>query len=235
MSRLSSHPNPGFKTWLIHGDVQMGTFWYCLMRRIFHVVVSAYGKVRVFNRRVEPVSGGAVYICNHQSYLDPILVSYALKRPMNYMARDTLFGKIFGPMIRSVNAFPVKRGTADTGALKEAMRRLKANSQVAIFAEGTRTTDGRIAPLLPGAMLLAQRAAQWTVPVVIDGAIECWPRWQKLPSPGNIIVQYGKPIPREVAASMKPAELAAMIRRQMIEIQAEMRKRIGRPPIIYDD
>ncbi len=233
--RLSSHGNPKFKTWQLQGDIQMGTFWYCLMRRIFHVTVSTYGGVRVFNRCYEPTEGGVLYISNHQSFLDPILMSYALKRPMNYMARDTLFGSIFGPMIRTVNAFPVKRGTADTGALKEAMRRIKKNGQVVLFAEGTRTKDGRIAPLLPGAMLLAQRAAQWTVPVVIDGATECWPRWQPLPGPGSIVVQYGPPIPRQEAAAMKPDELAANLRRQMIAIQAEIRRRVGRPPLHYDE
>jgi 1-acyl-sn-glycerol-3-phosphate acyltransferase len=206
------------------------------MRTVLQVVLSAYCRVRVFNRHYEPASGGAVYVCNHQSFLDPMLMSYALRRPMNYMARDNLFRVPgFGRLIREFYAFPVKRGTADTGAMKEAMRRIKAGGQVVLFAEGTRTLDGRIGPFLPGVALLAQRVAKWTVPVVIDGAFESWPRTQKLPSMGNIIVQYGPPIGREEAARHTPEEFINSVRKICIDMQAEVRQRIGRPALIYNE
>ena len=190
---------------------------------------------RVFNRRVEPAEGGAVYICNHQSFLDPILMSMALQRPMNYMARDTLFRRpICKRIIESVNAFPVRRGSADMGALKEAMRRVKAGGQVVVFPEGTRTHDGRIEPFLPGVALLVQRTRATTVPVVIDGAFECWPRGQKLPWPGPIVVQYGQPIPPAEARAMRARQLVARLREELIAIQADVRQRLGRPAIVYD-
>jgi 1-acyl-sn-glycerol-3-phosphate acyltransferase len=115
--------------------------------------------------------------------------------------------------------------------MKEAMRRLKDGGQVVVFAEGTRTIDGTIGPLLPGVAMLAQRAAQWTVPVVIDGAFECWPRTQALPSPGSIAVQYGQAISREQAGAMKAEELMAMVRGRMIEMQTALRRRVGRPAL----
>ena len=175
-----------------------------------------------------------MYICNHQSFLDPILMSLGLCRPMNYMTRDSLFrNPLFGRVIRSFNAFPVRRHTADLAAMKEAMRRLKAGGQVVVFAEGTRTTDGRVGPMLPGVALLAQRAAQWTVPVAIDGAFEAWPRTQPLPSPGFISVSYGRPIPREQAADMEPHELMRRVRATIIDLQADLRRRTCRPALKY--
>jgi 1-acyl-sn-glycerol-3-phosphate acyltransferase len=204
------------------------------MRRVFQVTMSALWGVRVFNRHREPPEGGAVYICNHQSFLDPMLMSLALRRPMNYMARDTLFRfPGFAGLIRSLNAFPVRRGTADTAALKEAMRRLKAAGQVVVFAEGTRTRDGRIGPLLPGVAMLARRAAQWTVPTVIDGAFECWPRWRALPRPGNVVVCYGRPIPQSEAREARPEAFMAGVRDTLVRMQADLRRRVGRPPLEY--
>jgi 1-acyl-sn-glycerol-3-phosphate acyltransferase len=206
------------------------------MRRVFQVFMGGLWKIRVFDRHIEPTSGGAVYVCNHQSFLDPMLMSLALRRPMNYMARHTLFkGRLFRPLIESLNAFPVQRGKADTAALKESMRRLKAGGQVVVFAEGTRTGDGRIAPLLPGVALLSQRAAEWTVPVVIEGAFEAWPRKQPLPSTGSITVRYGRPIPRSEARRLPAEELMGRIRRTMIAIQADLRRRAGRSALIYPD
>ena len=235
MRSPTSHPNPLLRCWRFAPGVQRPNLWYRFGRRLFQVTFSALCGVRVFDRCREPAEGGVLYICNHQSFLDPILMSMALRRPMSYMARDTLFR--FPPfrwLIRSFNAFPVKRGTADTGALKEALRRLWAGGQLVVFAEGTRTTDGRIGPLLPGVSLLIQRGAEWTVPVVIDGAVECWPRWRMLPLPGSIAVRYGRPIHKSEAAGLDPADLLARIRREMIEIQADMRRRLGKPAIDYE-
>ncbi len=236
MTSTTSYPNPMLH-WYDFGKGSVGpTFYYTFMRFLLQMTMPLLFKTRVFNRHFEPDGGSAVYICNHQSFLDPILMSFALKRPMNYMARDTLFhSPIFKWMIESVNAFPVKRGTADTGAMKEAIRRLKAGGQLVLFAEGTRTLDGRIGPLLPGVALLSQRSADWTVPVVIDGAFECWPRTQPLPSPGNIVVQYGRPIPQSEARSMEPHDLMARVRRTLVEIQTDLRRRIGRPCLKYED
>jgi len=230
----TSYPNPRLAGWRLGGSVPRPNLWYRAMRRLFQVTMCALWKVRVFDRRHEPASGGVLYIANHQSFLDPMLSSMALRRPMNYMARDSLFGfPVFRGVIRSLNAFPVRRNTADTGALKEAMRRLRAGGQVVIFAEGTRTRDGRIGPLLPGVALLIQRAADWTVPVLIDGAFECWPRWRPSPMPGSVVVRYAEPISRAQAAEMDSPELLERIRAILIEMQADVRRRVGRAPITY--
>jgi 1-acyl-sn-glycerol-3-phosphate acyltransferase len=205
------------------------------MRRFFQITMCAMWKVRVFNRHYEPPDGGAVYICNHQSFLDPMLMSLALRRPMNYMARDTLFRiPVFKQIILSFNAFPVRRDTADVAALKEAMRRLKRGQQVAVFPEGTRTYDGRIGKFLPGAAVLCQRAAEWTVPVLIDGAFEAWPRTQELPSPGSVVVQYAPPVPQKEARTRKSDEFMERVRQTIIGMQADVRRRLGKASLKYE-
>ncbi len=235
MTPLRSYPNPDLLRWALPANVQNCTFWYRCGRIVALFSSTLALRIRVFNRHNEPTSGGVLYISNHQSFLDPLLTSCMLQRPGNYMARHSLFRtRAFALLIRSFNAFPVHRGTADIAALKEAMRRLKAGAQLVLFPEGTRTQDGRIGPLLPGVSLLAQRAADWVVPVVIDGAFEAWPRTQVLPSLGNVVVQYGRPISRAEARAMKSRELPQHIRRQMIAIQADIRARVGRPAIQYD-
>lgn len=231
----TSYPNPALTGWRLGPGVQQGNPIYRLMRRFFQVTIGGMWKVRVFDRCHEPTSGSALYICNHQSFLDPMLMSFALRRPMNYMARDSLFrSQPFKWMIETVNAFPVRRNTADTGAIKEAIRRLKAGGQVVIFAEGTRTRDGRIAQFMPGIAMLAQRFADWTVPVVIDGAFEAWPRTQALPSGGSIVVQYAPPIPQHVVRQISSEEFVRQVRGTLISMQAGIRQRVGRPGLNYD-
>ena len=233
---LSSYPSSHINRLKLCCDVRPLSIWYRMAQRFLQVMMCSFWRVRVFNRRFEPPEGGVLYICNHQSYLDPPLAAFALQRPMHFMARDSLFR--FGPfrwLIESLNAFPVRRGVADTKAMKEAIRRLKNDKPVVIFPEGTRTEDGRVRPFLPGVALLAQRAAAWTVPTLIDGAYECWPKGQGLPDIGNVVVQYAAPISRDQAGKMSPEEFVGDVRKQIVKMQTEVRRRVGRPELTYDD
>jgi len=229
-----SHPNPLLRRIRLPKTIESSNPFYFAMRWGLRVTMPAAWKARVYGRHNEPAEGGVVYISNHQSFLDPMLVGFGLIRPLSYMARSTLFDTPgLKQLISFLNAFPVKRGTADTGALKEAMRRIKRGGQVLIFAEGTRTRDGLISPFLPGVALLAQRAAKWIVPVVIDGAFEAWPRTRGLPGAGHIVVSFGEPIAQEHARRFKPAPLVEHIRQIMIQMQTGVRRRLGRPELKY--
>ncbi|HUU21872.1 MAG TPA: lysophospholipid acyltransferase family protein, partial [Phycisphaerae bacterium] len=143
---------------------------------------------------------------------------------------------VFRQMILSLNAFPVRRGTADTAAIKEGLRRLKRGEQLVVFPEGTRTTDGRIGPFLPGVTVLARRAAEWVVPTVIEGAFELFPRTRLLPALGpRIAVAYCRPFPKREIDRLGPEGLLPAVRERMIAMQADLRRRMGRGPLRYDD
>ena len=235
MTGIRSHPNPSLHDLARRKDIQRFSPYYNFWRALLRVSMPIVFKTRVFNRHYEPATGGVVYICNHQSFLDPMLMAFGLRRPVNFMARHTLFEiPGFKQLIESVDTFPVDRDSSGMGGLKEAMRRVKRGCQVAVFAEGTRTYDGKIQPFMPGVALLSQRGADWTVPVVIDGAFEAWPRTKKLFGFGNIIVQYDKAIPQSVARGMKPKDFVEMVRQRMIKLQTQMRERMGRAPLEYD-
>lgn len=200
--------------------------WYIVLRHIARVIFIAAFGLRVFHRRRLPREGGVLVVSNHQSYLDPVLGPVGMKRPFHPMARQSLFR--FGPfrwLIRSLHAFPVKRGRADVGAIKEALRRLKRGRVVLMFPEGTRTRDGSIGRLLPGPVAVAARAGVSMVPMVVDGAYEAWPRAQPVPLPHPIRVAFGEPIEVTKADAEHPERVMAEIRERMLELQAELRYR----------
>ena len=232
MKGLPSHPNPRLSGWSLPEGVPTPNLWYRFCRFAYGMLAVPLFKLRVFNRHYEPARGAALYICNHQSYLDPAVMSLALKRPMNFMARDSLFRiPIFGAWIRSLKSFPVKRDAADTGALREALRRLKHGEQLVVFAEGTRTQDGRVGQFLPGVAMLARRAAEWVVPTTIEGAFDIYPRGQALPTLGQVLVAYSKPLGRSELDRLGDEQLLAVVRRRIIAMQSELRLRMGRPAL----
>jgi 1-acyl-sn-glycerol-3-phosphate acyltransferase len=174
--------------------------WYNALRVLCRLAgVVCYG-IRCEGRDEIPATGGVLILSNHQSHFDPVLVGLASNRRMSYLARDTLFG--FAPfrwLIHSLDAIPIDREGLGMSGLKETLRRLRRGELVLMFPEGTRTTDGEIAPLKPGVSALARRAGVPLLPVAIEGAFQAWPRWRKYPRLGKIVVQFGPPIlPAEI-------------------------------------
>ena len=172
---------------------------------------------RMFGMRHVPRDGGVLLVSNHQSFLDPMLITLGLPRECSYMARDSLFKtEAFGRLISAYNAFPVKRGTADIGAIKESLRRLKAGHLLTMFPEGTRTCDGQIGPMQTGPVMIARRADVPIVPATILGAFEAWPRSAKLPRLKPVIVSYAPPIPPDRLRALGDDRAAEHIRDQIV-------------------
>ena len=69
--------------------------WYRFCRIVCQGVFTGFFRGRVFGCRNVPRTGGVLLVCNHQSYLDPVLATAALPRECHYMARDTLFRNAF--------------------------------------------------------------------------------------------------------------------------------------------
>jgi 1-acyl-sn-glycerol-3-phosphate acyltransferase len=112
-----------------------------------------------------PMNGGLVVAANHRSYLDPPLLGTWFPRPIHYMAKQELWKiPLLGPLISSVNAFPVNRDAADIGSIKRALRILRDGGVVGIFPEGTRNVSGE-AEVKSGAVVLASSAHCPVVPV----------------------------------------------------------------------
>ena len=200
--------------------------WYHFLQRALQVAAVAVYRVRYSGRQNIPAFGGVLVVSNHQSHLDPPLVGIGCPRPMNYLARDTLFRFApFGRLIGSVGAIPIDREGMGLGGIKESLRRLKRGEMVLIFPEGTRTRDGQIAPFRPGFTALAVRSKAAILPVGIDGAFQAFPRWQKFPGPGRIRVRFGAPILPAEIAGRDEHELLAEVERRVRECQAEIRRR----------
>lgn len=140
------------------------------------------------------------------------------------MARDTLFANpAFGWLIDTLNAFPVKRGEGDVGAIKETLRRLKRGALITVFPEGTRTPDGAIGPMRSGVVLLARKARVPLVPTLILGAFDAWPRRQLLPSPSPVLVAHAEPLTPEQIDAMEPEACMDAVRARIVA----MRQRFG--------
>ncbi len=209
--------------------------WFEFCRTLCRIFCRVCFRVRIYGKENIPKEGAVLLVSNHQSFVDPLFCGNWVGRQVTFMARDSLFrNRFFGAILRSVNAIPVKREEADVGAMKVIIGRLKEGRVVCLFPEGTRTEDGRINELKAGFGLLARRGGAAIVPVVVDGAFECWPRDKKLFKFGSgVTVHYGPPTAFEQVKEPDERQLAAELTATLRKMQNECRKSAGKDAFDY--
>lgn len=202
--------------------------WYRLVQQVALVWFSIAGGIRATGRKNVLQSGPILLVANHLSFLDVFILGLLLHRPLNYVARSTLFKPLLGCFIRSVGGFPIQRDGMGSQGFKETLKRLKAGGIVTFFPEGTRSADGELGPLKEGIGTLATRSRAVIIPAGLAGTYEAWPRWRKLPRPYPIRIHYGRPILPETLDGLSSAEATALIRQRLLEAIGEARKGLAR-------
>ena len=189
-----------------------------------YLAVTAF-QVRCWGRENFPRTGGALVCSNHQSFLDPVVIGNSSSRPINYLARKSLFQ--FGPLgwlLDFVNTIPVEREGFGVGGIRETLRRLKRGEMVLLFPEGTRCSDGQIQPFKQGFSAIARRSRVALVPVGVDGAYDAWPRSERLPQFQQVRVVVGEPLSPELVQSLDDEQLLEELSRRIIDCIAQARQ-----------
>jgi 1-acyl-sn-glycerol-3-phosphate acyltransferase len=204
------------------------TWIYSLGQSFFRLFAIVLFDLRAFGVQNIPKRGGVLIVANHQSFLDPVMLGVKVTRPMSFLAKSELFAnKIFGALIRGVNAFPVRQGEGDVGAVRETIKRLQEGHVLVMFPEGGRSEDGEVAPLQTGVGLIVRRAGPTVkvVPAAVEGAFASWPRGQTLPRPRAVRVKYGKPME---LSNLKAAEIRGIIDIEIRRLFEELRADWGK-------
>lgn len=189
---------------------------YTICRGLCLIILKIFCRMRVCGKENIPQKGGFLLASNHTSYLDPVIISCVCRRKLNFMAKEELFSRpLFSRFLYLLGIFPVKRGTADLSALKEAMRRLKEGKGLVLFPEGSRNPGGEPIAPQPGVGFLAAKINVPVIPVFIQGSEQALPRGAKFLKPTMIRVFFGKEIPieRRMPYQDTASDIMANIRR----------------------
>ncbi|SPF39472.1 AMP-dependent synthetase and ligase [Candidatus Sulfotelmatobacter kueseliae] len=213
-------PAPGFETVLypLSRVIQM------ISRDLFHLRVSGLERL--------PRHGPFILSSNHQSYIDPLVLTGMLPKEImeNVFAVGTsdIFGQ--GLMRRVAPWLRVIVLNPDAN-LVPAMRAgafgLKHGRVLILYPEGERSIDGTPRIFKKGAAILSIHMQAPIVPIAIEGFYEAWPRgkkfFQKITS---LRMVFGEPIcpPPEAEASEAAYEkLTAELRGRIVEMWERLR------------
>ena len=177
------------------------SLWYQVVLTLARGIFWLLGGIRRVHLDRVPKTGPLLIAPAHFSHLDPPVMACALHRQAFFMAKEELFrNALFGRFIRSIQAFPVRRGENDTEAIKHAIGLLQGGNAVLVFPEGTRGDGETLGSISPGIAMLAKRSGAVVLPVGIVGTHLMLPRGQKKLRRGRITIVYGEPFTYEQMA-----------------------------------
>jgi 1-acyl-sn-glycerol-3-phosphate acyltransferase len=171
-----------------------------LAAREVQLFLACFCRVRRHDFGAEPVKGSFILASNHISHFDPPALGAYYHRYIDWMAMEELFRNPASALLmRSLQAFPVKRERNDLLAMRAAIKKLQQGRVVGVFPEGgIRAGAGSVlegAPFWPGVAALSALSGRPIVPGVILGS-------DRLYRPGNwsifrrvpIWMGFGQPI-----------------------------------------
>ena len=171
-----------------------GVIWGKTLSFIFNIKLKLKGKHNLQNRNY-------IFASNHASLIDIPLLLIAVNRYTVFIAKSELSKiPIFKSILDRAGFIFVDRKNNDSAvkSMNNLMENIKKIPRsVAIFPEGTRTSDGNLLPFKKGAAIFAINTDIPVVPVAISGTYS-WSKKKLFDISQSVIsFEFGEPITTE--------------------------------------
>jgi len=166
--------------------------------RAWSWLILATTGVSVTVEGLERLTPGATYmfVSNHQSHYDTPVVFSSLPYQLRIIAKESLakFPVLGWHLKRSGHLFVDRQQPDRAGILQRWKALVSEGTSLIIYAEGTRSQDGRVARFKAGSFLLALEAGLTIVPLSISGSINVMRKGGLTTRPGRVRLLVHPPI-----------------------------------------
>jgi len=196
-----------------------------LMRFLSWVMVRALYRLRLHGIEDNvPDEGPALIVCNHVSYMDALILSATIPRPVRFVMYYRIFNiPVMRWIFRTARAIPIAGAREDPALMRAAFeavdRALAEGELVCIFPEGALTRDGTIGAFKSGVEKILARRPVPVVPMALKGMwSSMWSRRDsrlgrmRVPRRfrAHIEVLAGAPMPADSSAAQLEARVRAL-------------------------
>jgi len=183
-------------------------------------------------------AGVCIFTPNHVSNLDPLTFVPWIPRRVAALVKQDLFRiPVLATGLAMVGFVAVRRDDRESTAagLEACRERLRQGLSLVIFAEGTRSRDGRLRPFKKGAFVLGIEAGVPIVPISIGGTQALlMPGGIRL-RPGEVTVRLGTAIDASQYTLDRRSELAARVGAAVAEGLPPSQRPLGKTPGMTED
>jgi len=144
-----------------------------LLRFLSWLLIHVIYRLRVKGIDNIPERGPALLICNHVSFVDPIVISAACRRPVRFIMDAGIFRiPLLNTVFRGMKAIPVAPQKEDPEvyerAFQVAAQELRDGQLVCIFPEGRLTPDGNVGEFRAGMLRILKETPVPVVPLALS-------------------------------------------------------------------
>jgi 1-acyl-sn-glycerol-3-phosphate acyltransferase len=170
---------PCFLLSLLPESIRYNKVYYFFMALFYSISLRGLWIPIVYKGKENIPSNSALYVVNHQSALDVLLVGSLLRAKRHCWFFKIELSKIplFGYMLKRMNV-PIDRSTPRKAlaGLLEGIRKAREHSEsLIIFPEGGRYCDGKIHDFLLGFAIIARKTGKPVVPVLVSQVYKVYP------------------------------------------------------------
>ncbi|MEU4195874.1 lysophospholipid acyltransferase family protein [Kribbella sp. NPDC026611] len=160
-------------------------FWFGVIVAVVKPLMIVLTKCRFSGTENMPRSGGVVFVPNHVSHLDPVVLGYFIwecRRIPRFLGKASLFKlPVVGRIITNVGQIPVYRESAQAAdAFRDAVAAVERGECVGVYPEGTITRDPELWPMTgkTGAARIALTTGCPVIPIANWGAQDVFRSYQ---------------------------------------------------------
>ncbi len=225
-------PRDPLSIFLISGMVTLAATVYVvwllpdsLLRLVLWIATRTVYRIKIVGRDHIPEKGGALFVCNHLSYVDALLLLASTDRHVRFMMFKGIYERPWiKPLARILKVIPISaelRPREMIRSLREASDAIKQGEVVCIFAEGQITRIGQLLPFRRGLERIMRGVDAPIIPIALDGVWGSifsfekgrfvWKMPRRVPFP--VTVCYGAPLP--------PTTCAFEVRQAVQELMAD--------------
>jgi acyl-[acyl-carrier-protein]-phospholipid O-acyltransferase/long-chain-fatty-acid--[acyl-carrier-protein] ligase len=212
-----------------------------LLRFVLWLLTRTIYRIRVLGRDHIPAKGGALFVCNHVSFVDALLLLASTDRQVRFMMYRGLYElPHVKPFARILGVIPISAGQRPREMIKSlqtASDAIRAGEVVCIFAEGQITRIGQLLPFRRGFERIMKGVEAPIIPVGLDGVWGSifsfqkgqflWKLPRRLPYP--VTINYGRPLP----STATPFEVRSAVQELLVEAWTNRRARMRSLPIAF--
>jgi len=205
-----------------------------LIRLLLWLLTHSVYRIRVEGRDNIPERGGALFVCNHMSFVDALLLIAATDRPIRFIFFKGIYDKPYiKPFAKILRCIPISsqlRPREMIHSLRTATEAIQAGEVVCIFAEGQITRIGQLLPFRRGFERIMKGVDAPIIPVNLDGVWGSifsfekgrflWKLPRRIPYP--VTVSFGRPMP----ATSTPVEVRQAVQELHTEAYRHRRERM---------
>jgi acyl-[acyl-carrier-protein]-phospholipid O-acyltransferase/long-chain-fatty-acid--[acyl-carrier-protein] ligase len=144
-----------------------------LLRFVLWLLTRTLYRIRVEGRENIPSKGGALFVSNHLSLIDALLLAASTDRQVRFIIYKGIYELPWiKPIARLMRAIPISaelRPREMLLALRTAAEAIQAGEVVCIFAEGQITRIGQMLPFRRGFERIMEHVDAPIIPVALDG------------------------------------------------------------------